>query len=139
MNEALDDHDPLWAASSGGDGHHGPEWSDADADLAQRFYAALSGNAKEIMDVLMDRPGQRLPADWLAEHLGDNRWPDAAAGRHAVAGSLSAISHLHRNSGRRLPFYWWSATDGQSSVYAMKPSVADVFRAGRTAAQGDAT
>jgi hypothetical protein len=140
MNDVLPDHDPLWAQASGGEGHRGEEWSDADADLAQRLYASLSGNTKQILDALLDRPGQRVPADWLAGQLGDGRRHESvAAGRHAVARSLSAISQQHRQSGRRLPFYWWSGADGQPSLYAMKPSVARIFQAARTAAQGDAT
>ena len=129
MYGPLEDADPLWAGSSGGDGHVGQEWSDTDYGLAREFYSSLSANVRAILDVLMDLPGQRVSADWLAEQLGSGRRHDSvAAGRHAVAGSLSAVSEAHRESGRRLPFYWWSGADGEPSLYAMKPSVARTSR-----------
>ncbi|MFJ8155146.1 DUF6416 domain-containing protein [Streptomyces sp. NPDC094468] len=35
-----------------------------------------------------------------------------------------------RNSGRRLPFYWWEAPEGSTgATYAVRPSVAAVFLA----------
>jgi hypothetical protein len=136
----LEDTDPLWAETSGGEGHLGEEWSDADASLAEQFYASLSGNARVIVDLLMDRPGQRVSADWLADLLHDGRqYETAAAGRHAVAGSLASASDQHRQSGRRLPFYWWSGTDGQASLYAMKQPVARIFRTARAQVLGEAT
>jgi hypothetical protein len=77
MNDVLDDYDPLWAESSGGEGHQGEEWSDADADLAQRLYASLSGNTKQILDALLDRTCSsrtrpRRPVSWSSRHLSCN-------------------------------------------------------------------
>src|SRR5262249_39497928 len=34
-------------------------------------------------------------------------------------------------SGRRYPFYWWSSRNGSPTTYAMKPSVAALFRQAR--------
>jgi len=132
----LSDHDALWRRSSGGDGHRGAEWAPDDVTAAAAFYAALDGNAKAVMDLLIDRPGERLSADWITAQIGDGDAAESAsASRHAVAGSLSQLSGPRRDSGRRLPFYWWAGSDGEASDYAMKPSVAQVFQAARESAR----
>lgn len=58
----LSDDDPLWEQSSGGDGHRGIEWGDGDDALAEAFYPALPGSARLILDLLIDRPGERVDA-----------------------------------------------------------------------------
>jgi hypothetical protein len=57
---------------------------------------------------------------------------DAFAGAHAIAGSLQPLERLRVASGRRYPFYWWSSRTG-STRYAMKRSVAELFRLARVA------
>ena len=84
------------------------------------------------MDLLMDRPGERLSADWIMAQIGDRDAAESAsASRHGVAGSLTQLSSPHRASGRRLPFYWWAGSDGEASLYGMKPSVSRLFLAAR--------
>ena len=113
----LSDDDGLWERSSGGDGHRGAEWAPEDAAQATAFYIALAGNAKAIMDLLIDRPGERLSADWIMAQIGEGDAAESAsASRHAVAGSLTQLSGPHRASGRRLPFYWWAGSDGEASL-----------------------
>jgi hypothetical protein len=56
----LDNDDPLWEQHSGGSGHSGMEWGDADGALAEEFYAALPARTRFVFDLLMDRPGERL-------------------------------------------------------------------------------
>jgi hypothetical protein len=108
------------------------EWAAGDAAAAAAFYAALTGNAKAIIDLMIDRPAERLSADWINAQIGDSGIDESAtASRHGVAGSLSQLSRPHRDSGRRLPFYWWAGSDGEASLYAMKPSVAELFAAAR--------
>jgi Protein of unknown function DUF262/Family of unknown function (DUF6416)/Protein of unknown function (DUF1524) len=122
-NQALDDDHPLWDRHAGGSGHDGPEWTLADLAKAEAFYASLQGKAKAFMDLVMDRPGQVLDVDEIVEIL-----PDVFDGSRSVAGALSGL-HLPREaSGRRYPFCWW---EGNPSRYAMKPSVAEVFRQAR--------
>jgi hypothetical protein len=129
----LSDDDALWGQASGG--HRGAEWASDDLAAAAALYDALSGNAKAIIDLMIDRPGERLSADWIIAQIGDGHAAQpASAGRHAVAGSLSQLSAPQRNSGRRLPFYWWAGSDSEASLYAMKPSVARLFRAARESA-----
>lgn len=66
---ALDDDDPLWEQHSGGEGHSGIEWGAGDGPLAEAFYAALPERTRFVLDLLMDRPGERLTSDWIAAQL----------------------------------------------------------------------
>jgi hypothetical protein len=75
------------------------------------------------MDLLMDRPGQVLDVDEIVEIL-----PDVFDGSRSIAGALNGLRLPRAASGRRYPFYWW---EGNPSRYAMKPSVAEVFRQAR--------
>jgi hypothetical protein len=113
-----------------GSGHSGDEWRD-DGALAEAFYAALPAITRFIFDLLMDRPGERLTADWIAAQLAQRPGNGARMpGRRSVSASLSFVSQPHKRSGRRLPFYWWRH-DGEASSYAMKPTVARLFREAR--------
>jgi hypothetical protein len=122
-NQVLDDGHPLWDKHSGGSGHEGPEWTLADLAKAEAFYASLQGKAKAFIDLLIDRPGQVLDVDQILEIL-----PNVFDGSRSVAGALSGLHLAKEASGRRYPFYWWQ---GNPSRYAMKPSVAEVFRQAR--------
>jgi hypothetical protein len=122
-NQTLDDGHPLWHEHSGGSGHEGPQWTLADLAKAEAFYASLQGKAKAFMDLLIDRPGQVLDVDQIVGIL-----PNVFHGSRSVAGALSGLHLAKEASGRRYPFYWWQ---GNPSRYAMKPSVAEVFRQAR--------
>ena len=123
----LADDDLLWGQHSGGGAHRGAEWGADDGALAMAFYAALPENARFIFDLLIDHPGERLSADWIAGQLSRRHATSArAVGRRSVSSSLSATAWPHQASGRRLPFYWWR-NPGGASVYAMKPGVARLF------------
>ena len=90
------------------------------------------------MDLLIDRPGERVPSDWIATQL--NQWPgtrEGLAGRQAVAASLRPVAAPSVRSGRRLPFYWWQGKDNGPSSYGMKPGVAMLFREARRKVGGD--
>lgn len=129
---ALRDDDPLWEQSSGGTTHRGTEWEVGGDSRAEAYYSALHGANKLILDLLMDRPSERIDADWIAAQLVASRSPDASGwDRQPVAASLAATSAPHGTSGRRQPFYWWNDTGGAPSLYAMKPSVAILFRDAR--------
>ena len=122
-NQVLDDGHLLWDKHSGGSGHEGPEWTLADLAKAGAFYTSLQGKAKAFIDLLIDRPGQVLDVDQIVEIL-----PSVFDGSRSVAGALSGLHLAKEASGRRYPFYWWQ---GNPSRYAMKPSVAEVFRQAR--------
>ncbi|NRQ30702.1 hypothetical protein HII36_02470 [Nonomuraea sp. NN258] len=119
-----DDH-PLWEHHTGLDGHRDyPEW-DPETDLAaaQAFYQPIKSQAKIFFDLLIDHPGQQLSVDDIRRLTGD-----VFSGPRSVAGSISGLYRSHQASGRRYPFYWW---EGQPTCYAMKPSVAELFRRAR--------
>jgi Family of unknown function (DUF6416) len=121
--QILDDDHPLWERHSGGSGHQGPEWTLADLAEAEAFYASVQGKAKPLFDLLIDRPGQPLDVEEIVELL-----PDLFQGSRSIAGALNGLRLAKEASGRRYPFYWWA---GNPTRYAMKPSVAEVFRQAR--------
>lgn len=133
----LADDDSVWDQHSGGAGHRGAEWEDDDGALAEAFYSALPENTRFIFDLLMDHPGELLTADWIATQTSGRRTAGARPmGRRSVASSLTATAQPRADSGRRLPFYWWRDNHGPSR-YAMKPSVARLFRNARRGVSGN--
>ncbi|MEU7908812.1 DUF6416 domain-containing protein [Actinoplanes sp. NPDC049118] len=92
---------------------------------AEAFYAQVAGGAEIIVDLLIDHPGRRLSVAEISTSSGN-----ALAGAHAIAGSLQPLERLRVASGRRYPLYWWSAGPGRTR-YAVKPSVAELFRQAR--------
>jgi len=106
------------------------EWKDSDKALAEAFYADLPPKGKFVFDLMMDRPGERLTADWIVGQLSRRYEDEAQADRRSVSAILSSVSHPHARSGHRLPFYWWRNGNGPS-WYAMKPGVARLFREAR--------
>jgi hypothetical protein len=123
MIQILDDSHPLWNRHSGGSGHEGNEWTLGDVTEAEAFYASVKGKAKDFMDVLIDRPGQPLDVDEIVKIC-----PKVFQGSRSIAGALNGLRLAKEASGRRYPFYWWK---GNPTRYAMKPSVAEVFRQAR--------
>ena len=121
--QILDDDHPLWNRHSGGSGHQGPEWTLADLTEAEAFYASVKGKAKPLFDLMIDRPGQPLDVEEIIEIL-----PDLLQNSRSIAGALNGLHLPKEASGRRYPFYWWA---GNPTRYAMKPSVAEVFRQAR--------
>ena len=103
----LDDDDPLWRHHDGGSGHRDfPEWSATDARRAAAFYAAVTGRARVILDLLIDHPGEQLGAVWLASQILD----ETSSGRalpQLVARAFRDMQAAQAASGRRYPFYWW--------------------------------
>ncbi|SNY61431.1 hypothetical protein SAMN05421748_122166 [Paractinoplanes atraurantiacus] len=126
---SLDDDDPRWAQHTGGSGHdHDPEWVlPDDLSKAEAFYGHLTERARIIIDLLIDHPGRQLDVAEISALSGN-----ALGGAHAIAGSLQPLERLRVAAGRRYPFYWWGGQKGQTR-YAMKPSVAELFRRARAA------
>jgi Family of unknown function (DUF6416) len=126
--QILDDDHPLWDRHSGGSGHQGPEWRLADRTEAEAFYASVQGKTKPLFDLMIDRPGQPLDVEEIVELL-----PDLFQNSRSIAGALNGLRLAKEASGRRYPFYWWA---GNPTRYAMKPSVAEVFRQARQKLSG---
>lgn len=129
----LDDHDPLWEQHNGGSGHRDdPEWSAPDLARAGAFYAATGGRARSILDLMIDRPGQLLDANWIADQIA-GRSMSGLARPQVVARGIRDMRTAQTASGRRYPFYWWRGQNGSPTMYAMKPAVAALFRQARLA------
>ena len=120
---AFDDDDPIWERHSGRDGHRGQEWAPTDHDQAEAFYLSLAGRARFIFDLLIDHPGELIDADKIRELR-----PSDIPSRQSVAASLSGLRGAFEASGRRYPFYWWAGREGGPTQYAMKKTVANLFR-----------
>jgi transposase-like protein len=135
---SLSDDDPLWEQHDGGNLHRDfPEWSAADGSLAEAFYVTTRGRARAFLDVLMDRPGEQLNADIVADQVVGQELTGPA--RHMVARTLRDMGAAQAASGRRLPFYWWRGRHGAPTRYAMKASVAALFRQAQLAASESQT
>lgn len=122
--EFFDDHHAIWSRHTGGSGHYGkPEWQPDDDETAEAYYAAVHGKARTFLDLLIDRPGQRLSTDDIRRLA-----PGVFGNDHSIAGSVKGLSRSQRASTRRYPFYWWQE---HPTRYAMKPGVAAVFERAR--------
>jgi hypothetical protein len=129
----LDDDDPLWEQHDGGSGHRDhPDWSEGDGGRAAAFYSGTSGRARSLLDLLIDHPGEQLDADWLGDQIAGES-ADGLARPQLVARAFGDMRQAQMASGRRYPFYWWRA-NGSSTRYAMRHSVAELFRHARRGA-----
>lgn len=126
----FDDDDPIWTRHTGGSGHDGPEWKDGDQERALVFYDTVADVTRRIFDFLAARPGEIIDAKDIFEHLRGREWRDGDPNwRKSVAASLNSVWKIPKaKSGRRLPFYWWKPTRDTDTRYAMKPTVARLFR-----------
>ncbi|WP_097868683.1 DUF6416 domain-containing protein [Streptomyces sp. rh34] len=119
----LSDGHPMWDKHSGG-GRGGKEWDlSSDLERAEALYHSAPPKVRFFLDLLMDLPGQLLDADEICER-SEGRF----TGRSSLSGALNGIARPHRESHRNYPFYWWK---GDPSQYAMKPTVAELFRQAR--------
>nr|ALD83681.1 hypothetical protein [Streptomyces sp. CNH365] len=123
MRLLLSDGHPMWDKHSGG-GRDGKEWDlSSDLERAETLYHSAPPNVRFFLDLLMDLPGQLLDADEICER-SEGRF----TGRSSLSGALNGIAKPYRESHRNYPFYWWK---GDPSQYAMKPTVAELFRRAR--------
>ncbi|MEA2302737.1 MAG: hypothetical protein QOH43_17 [Solirubrobacteraceae bacterium] len=102
--------------------HHHPAapWSPADTDEATWLYGKLAPPARELFDVLIDTPGQRIAGNELAARLR------LAKGAHGVAGILAWPGRYVRRVGRELPIATEGRADGGTD-YFMEPELAELF------------
>jgi hypothetical protein len=125
-----DDDDPIWKLHTGGSGHEGPEWKDGDQERARIFYDSVADVTRRVLDLLMDRPGELVDAKEIYQDLRGREWCEGDPNwRKSVAASLNSVRLPSRESGRRLPFYWWEPTGDADTRYAVKTTVAQIFRA----------
>jgi len=122
-SDALDDDHPLWEEYSGGDRHRGPQWGPSDLERARRLLRELSPGALRFFEVLLERPGRRIPSTEIAERAG-------FGSAYAVAGALKGFAGPCERAERVFPFFWWGSSETPTR-YAVKPSVAGVFHAAR--------
>ena len=99
-------------------------WSAQDADQAAWLYRRLAPPARELLDVLLDAPGERFGGEQLARHLGLEK------GAHGVAGILAWPGRYSRRLDRVLPIATEGRADGGTNYY-MEPDTAAVFAAAR--------
>ncbi len=93
----------------------------------------MHGDARMILDLMIDHPGQLLDAGWIADQIRPSDADgDQTRRRRMVSGLLGALSGPRNASQRRYPFYWWHGRDGSPTRYAMKPTVASLFRVARS-------
>jgi hypothetical protein len=97
-------------------------WSADDADQAAWLYRKLAPPARELFDLLLDAPGQRIGGEQVAKRLKLDK------GAHGVAGILAWPGRYSRRLGRVLPIATEGRADGGTD-YFMEPEVAALFSA----------
>jgi hypothetical protein len=105
--------------------HHDVQaWSADDADQAAWLYCRLAPPARELFDVLVERPGTRIAGEQLARQL------DLDKGAHGVAGILAWPGRYSRHLKRTMPIATEGRADGGTDYY-MDPETAELFRSAR--------
>ncbi len=99
-------------------------WSAQDADQAAWLYRRLAPPARELVDLLLDAPGNRFGGEQLAKRLGLEK------GAHGVAGILAWPGRYSRRLNRVLPIATEGRPDGGTNYY-MEPDTAALFAAAR--------
>jgi hypothetical protein len=127
--------EPGTAPPLSGRGHRGPRglrphgsaeaWSADDADQAAWLYHRLAPPARELFDLLLAAPGQRIGGEQVAKRLKLDK------GAHGVAGILAWPGRYSRRVGRVLPIATEGRADGGTDYY-MEPDVAALFTAAQT-------
>ncbi len=106
--------------------HHGEAiaWSPDDAHQAAWLYRKLAPPARQLFDVLLDAPGERVGGEVIARRLGLDK------GAHGVAGVLAWPGRYSRHLHRVLPIATEGRADGGTDYY-MDPDTAALFAAAR--------
>ena len=108
--------------------HHAAEaWSARDADQAAWLYLKLAPPARELLDLLIDAPGERFSGNDIAARLRLEK------GAHGVAGILAWPGRYCRKLGRELPISTAGRDDGGTD-YFLEPAAAKLFAAARARA-----
>lgn len=119
---------PLGPGGHRGFGHRfGGEpspWSSEDSEEARWIYHKLTGGARQLFDLLIDHPNERLSGNELARRLALEK------GSHGVAGVLAWPGRWCRKLGRALPIDTSARDDGGTDFW-MSAETAALFRAAR--------
>jgi hypothetical protein len=99
-------------------------WSADDVETATWLYRKLAQPAREMFDLLADRPGARVGGEQVARQLGLDK------GSHGVAGILAWPGRYSRHLGRVMPIATEGRADGGTDYY-MDPETAALFNAAR--------
>ncbi|HUA41153.1 MAG TPA: DUF6416 domain-containing protein [Streptosporangiaceae bacterium] len=97
-----------------------------DGELATMVWRKFSPRAQAVFSVLMDNPGEAIPADELAAKIG------LANGRHGLAGVVAWPSRQCAEV-HRVPLFRYEAPEkpGGAGTYWMDPRTAKLFLAAR--------
>jgi hypothetical protein len=97
-----------------------------DDELAKMVWRKFSPRAQAVFSVLMDNPGEAIPADELAAKIG------LANGRHGLAGVVAWPSRQCAEV-HRVPLFRYETAEkpGQTGAYWMDPRTAKLFLAAR--------
>jgi hypothetical protein len=95
-------------------------WSADDADQAAWLYSKLAPPARELFDLLLDAPGDRIAGETIARRLGLEK------GAHGVAGILAWPGRYSRHLDRVLPINTEGRADGGTDYY-IDPEIAAIF------------
>ncbi len=99
-------------------------WTAEDLEQATWLYRKLAPPARELFDLLADRPGDRVAGEQVARQL------ELDKGSHGVAGILAWPGRYSRHLGRVLPIATEGRADGGTDYY-MDPEVAQLFTSAR--------
>ncbi len=102
-------------------------WSADDVDQAAWLYRKLAPPARELFDILLEAPGERIAGEQIAKRLGLDK------GAHGVAGVLAWPGRYARHLDRVLPIATEGRGDGGTDYY-MEPDIASLFATARVAA-----
>jgi hypothetical protein len=118
---------PMWDVASGGSREmDGAMWDDpprlhSASVLAAGIRRMLAG---DFFDLIRSEPGRLFS---VAEIL--DRCPGIYTNARALAGSMNGFRRFTEPEGLVYPFHWWKGRNENSTLYAIRPSVAAVFAA----------
>ena len=104
--------------------HEVAAWSQDDAEQAAWLYVKLAPPARELLDLLLDAPGERFSGNDIAARLRLEK------GAHSVAGILAWPGRYCRKLGKEMPIATEGREDGGTDYY-VDPDVAKLFVAAR--------
>jgi len=110
-----------------GPGRRHPEaqaWSAQDGEQAAWLYSKLAGPARELLDLLLEAPGERFSGTDIAARLRLEK------GAHGVAGILAWPGRYSRKLGRDLPIATAGREDGGTDYY-LEPAIVELFAVAR--------
>jgi hypothetical protein len=99
-------------------------WTDSNEDLAvaRAVWEKFSPRAKAVFSLLMDQPGDRVSAKYLASTL------DIPHGTSGVAGVLAWPARHCAAVNRVGPWRWEYKPEEDTTYYWIEPEVADLFK-----------